>query len=591
LLGAAALPLLIFFGFFAFVYFARWREAVAVRNGFVVAGSPDARIKWFALGDQVVVGTLDGRPFRGKVTQRGHASPESTIIETPIPAGSAPFEMHLSPQNDGDGRLVQRGLEIDVIIGDPVFDPQVVVEAAPQDLARALLDSGLRQAVLAAMPCRLSIADGVVRVCVRSRISHPMRINDLLMLVARTASRFIEVDAALAQHRVDEAPQAGQVYRGMDAEAVRAAMSDPSARNTSELAELRRVRAARRNRLRLIIGGFAVWSFASMSVWTVYAFKRSSSTPPSTKPASTASSKRAYPSSDASAAAAAKRAVAAAHDAAGPPPATHLDSKPALVPKLVDAELTPETFCALQAGIRGIALHTLCSTDEQAHSATRKSMEDSDQDVENCAGALTASLERRHIAFSAAAARACVKATYDLFNADGTKVEARVAKSRDAACEGVLSGKLASGEFCTVDFECEDGLACQGPTSDRRCRGPGKSGDRCGQEIDLLNAGAEPVTFTPPFDTHHHDACGAGLTCPLLEAVCKPLGDEGASCDVISSPCAEDLLCILGKCSRGARHEIGGTCRRAANDCVPGLMCDETTTTCVPTTPHRYLCE
>src|SRR3974390_1536206 len=116
----------IFGGFFALIYWLRRREAVAVCNGFVAAGSPDARVK----GDDTVLGTVQGVRLTYTIYQGGKHSPGHTTVEAQAPGEMPVCEIHLSPQTASDVRLIERGREIDVEVGDPQFDAEGVGDAA-----------------------------------------------------------------------------------------------------------------------------------------------------------------------------------------------------------------------------------------------------------------------------------------------------------------------------------------------------------------------------------------------------------------------------------------------------------------------------
>src|ERR1700722_2326941 len=146
---------LTFFGvFFAGVAFYRWRQLASMREGMELAGATDARIT----GIQGARGTIQGRLVR-YVTVSGHKGFTGfTRATAPFPPGAPQLELHLKPQTRDDEGLVQRGEEIDVVVGDPPFDSAFVVEAAPAETVRALLDPHTRSMLRALLPCELHIA-------------------------------------------------------------------------------------------------------------------------------------------------------------------------------------------------------------------------------------------------------------------------------------------------------------------------------------------------------------------------------------------------------------------------------------------------
>ncbi len=223
--------------FVGIVYFLRRREVALVREGFARAGDPSARIggAWIK---QVVHGTLSGRAVDYEIHQGSKTTAGSSTATLPFAAGALDFEIHLSAQGERDTQLVQRGLEIDVSVGDPDFDDTVVVEAAPAEVARAVLDAPTRASVRAYMPCQLSAAGGKITLVKNHKITDPAAVAEALALVTRFAARVEAAVAELAEDRREDALGAG-AYRG--------AVESPAARarDREELERLRGLRAGR----------------------------------------------------------------------------------------------------------------------------------------------------------------------------------------------------------------------------------------------------------------------------------------------------------------------------------------------------------
>ena len=95
-------------------------------------------------------GTLDGAALEFRYTARGrgkYAVPW-TEIDVAWPA-AYPLELYVRRQRWSDKREIDRGAMVDVTLGDRAFDQQFLIEAAPAEIARALLDAPMRR-VLAA---------------------------------------------------------------------------------------------------------------------------------------------------------------------------------------------------------------------------------------------------------------------------------------------------------------------------------------------------------------------------------------------------------------------------------------------------------
>src|ERR1700722_18591664 len=134
--------------------FFRLRELNAIRQGFELAGASDARIQWMS----VVAGTVRGREVRYATEmsiKNARTTQGWTTARAPIPTGAAEVEMHLTPETPRETRLVQRGLAVDVEVGEPLFDAAFLVEAAPAETVRAILDAPTRSTLRSLRPCEL----------------------------------------------------------------------------------------------------------------------------------------------------------------------------------------------------------------------------------------------------------------------------------------------------------------------------------------------------------------------------------------------------------------------------------------------------
>jgi hypothetical protein len=90
-------------------------------------------------------GMLDGVVVTYRFETRGSGSSAErwTEVDAQIPH-AYPLELHVRRHGRRDRRLIAWGEMIDVEVGDPAFDPMFLVEAAPSDVVRILLDAEAR---------------------------------------------------------------------------------------------------------------------------------------------------------------------------------------------------------------------------------------------------------------------------------------------------------------------------------------------------------------------------------------------------------------------------------------------------------------
>jgi hypothetical protein len=232
---------LTFFGLFlGGIAFYRWRQLAAMREGMALAGADDAR---FA-GIQGAVGTIHGRLVRYVTVTGNRGSKGHTRASAPLPPGSARLELHLKPESPGDKLLVQRGEEIDVVVGEPLFDAAFVVEAAPEETVRALLDAPTRSMLRALLPCELHIADGEVRFRKAGVLVAPVEVCEIALLVGGLAARLPALGLAQQEQQLHALQGRGDGYRGVSAgETTSRLAEDDVARAMAHLREVRGRRA------------------------------------------------------------------------------------------------------------------------------------------------------------------------------------------------------------------------------------------------------------------------------------------------------------------------------------------------------------
>jgi hypothetical protein len=181
-----------------------------------------------------VRGNLRGVAVKFRLTTR-----ETTEIDVPIE--HVPLELELRPRGAED--------EGDVRVGDEEFDRTFVVEAAPVDVARALLAAQLRERLLQLSPVTVrTMGPGWLRVeqmwWPRMAVLGAHLIELALDVAQRVPVAFEEADALL---RSQASTGGGPFREQVDADAERAA----TARRKRDWEDLARVRQRRRVRERV----------------------------------------------------------------------------------------------------------------------------------------------------------------------------------------------------------------------------------------------------------------------------------------------------------------------------------------------------
>jgi hypothetical protein len=174
--------------------------------------------------------------------QDGHDDRASTQIEAAADAGE--LVLALRRRAPGDGALVARGLAVDVPTGDVTFDGAFLVEAAPADVARALLDPDLRAALLARGVTAVVTTDRGVRLTAPTWVADRGGLEALIGLATD-----LSLGIAAAHRRVEQGAagyrgpaRAGDERRRVEIDALRAILARRAAL------------AARRGRLALGAG-------------------------------------------------------------------------------------------------------------------------------------------------------------------------------------------------------------------------------------------------------------------------------------------------------------------------------------------------
>lgn len=247
---ALGVPVGLFFGYVALEWaWRRHRRRAALRRAALVLTEP-------SLDEErgVLTGRVGGRPVRCELTSRGEGSSATPWTEVTVSMEGPMFDLELRPQGLMESIDLQRGMAIDVTIGDAAFDRAFIVEGAPAAAVRAVFaDAELRGAL---------VALGAIDV---TRTSESLAFGakgwlwgDRLAKLAETAGRLA---ARVAQVSAAEARE--EVYRP--------APRDPA--RDAEVRALQVARAARRTKVsaRTIVIGICVTLFVAAWVAAVVA--------------------------------------------------------------------------------------------------------------------------------------------------------------------------------------------------------------------------------------------------------------------------------------------------------------------------------
>jgi hypothetical protein len=170
---------------------------------------------------------------------RSHAVCHARLaIEKPI------FEMDLRPQTRAEERDVEGGRAIDLVLGDASFDEQFIVEAAPAEMARALLDERSRTGLLAFFPCRMTVSGKELHFTKAGTLDEPAEVKRVLELCSRVASRLETLPSVLHEWQLASRGAESGGYRGPSPEQIHA-LQVTSQGTSAEIETLHRARARR----------------------------------------------------------------------------------------------------------------------------------------------------------------------------------------------------------------------------------------------------------------------------------------------------------------------------------------------------------
>jgi hypothetical protein len=211
------------------------RKRVFAEAARALGGTPGASGFW-KVGETSVRYTIGAGLTSGR---------RQTVCTVRLPAEAPPFEMELRPQTWHETYEIERGRAIDLVLGDASFDESFVVEAAPSDVARAVLDERARTGMLAFFPCRLRVEGTALTFTKTALLDEMEEVKRVLELCLHVASRLNAVPSELHEKRFAEAARDGELggYRGASPDAMRALAQVPAA--ADEIEALHRVRRGR----------------------------------------------------------------------------------------------------------------------------------------------------------------------------------------------------------------------------------------------------------------------------------------------------------------------------------------------------------
>ena len=261
-----AFEILVIFGIAAFLIGAKLRanrrRLAVVEDTLRAMGAQPKRF-----GNNVQ-GTVRGVAVSYQLDDSDENSPPRTVCRASL-AGPAPaFEMDLRPQTASEERHVLRGRAIDLAMGDPAFDDAYIVEAAPSDIARAILDGRARADLLAAHPCRLKVSSKGFCWEKQARVDNASDVRRIVELCVFAAERLGALQVEFHDREMSRA-FASAGYRGPSPEALRTAWASAPEAGRAEIDALKAVRARRRAWQVRWVGLVVVSLILFFSVWGI----------------------------------------------------------------------------------------------------------------------------------------------------------------------------------------------------------------------------------------------------------------------------------------------------------------------------------
>lgn len=204
--------------------------------------------------------TFRGLPARFCFATRGSGSSAESWTEAEADVVHEHFVLSIRRQKDRDEKLIQKGLAVDIQLGNPAFDAAYLVEGAPASLVVRLLTPAIQQKIL---DCNVDEIDerntGMV-VARKGWREDQADIQAFVDLVVTLAER---IAPAAAEAKLADAPPPESAYRGAamspgDQARWQSAQWNAASQRQAEIAQVEQTRARRkaheRNMALLVMG-------------------------------------------------------------------------------------------------------------------------------------------------------------------------------------------------------------------------------------------------------------------------------------------------------------------------------------------------
>jgi len=187
---------------------------------------------------------------------RGSGSSSEPWTEADVEVATAPLTLHLVPETRRMKRNVERGLAVDVQLGEPDFDALFLVEAAPVSLVRSVLSRDVQERLIALKADELSTGPFGLRLAKQGWNEDPDAIREFVDLAAMVAERITTAVAAAVEAAAPQVdPYRGEAGASQDRRRWEAGKQRLAAQHAAEVEHVERVRVERVKRQRLLIFG------------------------------------------------------------------------------------------------------------------------------------------------------------------------------------------------------------------------------------------------------------------------------------------------------------------------------------------------
>ncbi|MBL8680862.1 MAG: hypothetical protein JNK05_16905 [Myxococcales bacterium] len=211
-------------------------------------------------------GTFAGVPVELRFVDRGVGSYTDLYTEIVVLGAGVRRDLHLAvvPRREKHAGYVNEGLATHVRLGDAAFDDAFLVEAAPADVVRALMDEDARRAMLSHGRVGLHTTTDGLMIEREAWMDEPDEIRPLIALAVRIAAN---VDGAFLAADRAQAERAG--YRT-------GPIADLDAARRQEVAVVKERQSEREDReqTRSLFAVFAIFAVLALIASAVAAMRR-----------------------------------------------------------------------------------------------------------------------------------------------------------------------------------------------------------------------------------------------------------------------------------------------------------------------------